>query len=49
MGMTMGAPAQIVPSKLEAVINWGRKNSLWPFPFATACCGIEFMSTLSSQ
>jgi len=47
--MTMGAPAQIVPSKLEAVINWGRKNSLWPFPFATACCGIEFMSTLSSH
>ncbi|MBI5863338.1 MAG: hypothetical protein HZB38_02260, partial [Planctomycetes bacterium] len=22
-------------------INWCRKHSLWPLPFATACCGIE--------
>ena len=25
--------------------NWARKNSLWPMPFATACCGIELMAT----
>jgi len=25
--------------------NWSRKNSLWPLPFATACCGIELMAT----
>lgn len=30
-------------------INWCRKNSLWPMPFATACCGIEFMATASSR
>lgn len=30
-------------------INWVRKNSLWPLPFATACCGIEFMATASSR
>lgn len=30
-------------------INWGRKNSLWPLPFATACCGIEFMATAASR
>lgn len=36
-------------SKLDFVVNWGRKNSLWPFPYGTACCAIEFMSTESSR
>ncbi|MFQ5806412.1 MAG: NADH-quinone oxidoreductase subunit B [Phycisphaerae bacterium] len=30
-------------------VNWARKNSLWPMPFATACCGIEFMATAASR
>ena len=30
-------------------INWCRKHSLWPMPFATACCGIEFMATAASR
>ena len=30
-------------------VNWGRKNSLWPMPFATACCGIELMATGASR
>lgn len=30
-------------------INWSRKNSLWPMPFATACCGIEFMAAAASR
>ncbi|MCH7924968.1 MAG: NADH-quinone oxidoreductase subunit NuoB [Planctomycetes bacterium] len=33
----------------EKGINWCRKNSLWPMPFATACCGIELMSTGASR
>jgi NADH-quinone oxidoreductase subunit B len=36
-------------TKLAEVVNWGRKNSLWPLPFATACCGIEFMGSVSSR
>ncbi len=32
-------------SKLDFIVNWGRTNSLWPFPYGTACCAIEFMST----
>lgn len=30
---------------LENVVQWGQSFSLWPYPFATACCGIEYMST----
>jgi NADH-quinone oxidoreductase subunit B len=30
-------------------MNWSRKNSLWPMPFATACCGIELMATGASR
>ncbi|TWT46044.1 NADH-quinone oxidoreductase subunit 6 [Phycisphaerae bacterium RAS1] len=30
-------------------INWMRKHSLWPMPFATACCGIELMATAASR
>jgi NADH-quinone oxidoreductase subunit B len=30
-------------------INWARRNSLWPMPFATACCGIELMATGASR
>jgi NADH-quinone oxidoreductase subunit B len=31
-------------TRLKTMVAWARRNSLWPFPFATACCGIEFMS-----
>jgi len=30
-------------------VNWARKGSLWPYPFGTACCAIEFMATVSSH
>jgi len=36
-------------TKLEMFVNWGRKNSLWPLPFGTACCAIEFMSLMTSR
>src|SRR5476651_653348 len=36
-------------TKLEGVIGLARKNSLWPLPFATSCCGIEFMATMASH
>ena len=34
---------------LDRVLTWGSANSLWVFPMATSCCGIEFMSTMSSH
>jgi len=35
-------------SKLEYAINWARKFSFFNYPFVTACCGMEFMSTFAS-
>ena len=39
----------VVTTKIDAVVNWGREASLWPFVFGTACCAIEFMSTAASR
>ena len=36
-------------TKLSDVVGLARKNSLWPLPFATSCCGIEFMATMGSN
>jgi NADH-quinone oxidoreductase subunit B len=36
-------------TKFEALLDAARKNSLWPFPFGTACCAIEFMSVMMSH
>ncbi len=38
-----------VTTSVDAVVNWARRNSLWPFPFGTACCAIEFMGMVSSH
>ena len=36
-------------TKLSDVVGLARKNSLWPLPFATSCCGIEFMATMGAH
>jgi len=37
-----------ITSKLQYAINWARKFSFFNYPFVTACCGMEFMSTFAS-
>lgn len=58
MGLATSAPVgEISYTRLDYAldmirkhgINWCRKHSLWPLPFATACCGIEFMATAASR
>ena len=46
-GQALGDMVQV--TNLDAVVNWGQSYSLWPYPFATACCGIEFMATMASH
>ena len=43
------ATGSYLTTKLESAVNWARGNSLWPLPFGTACCAIEFMSMVSSH
>ncbi|UBM60335.1 NADH-quinone oxidoreductase subunit B [Marinilongibacter aquaticus] len=35
-------------TSLDKVIGLARSHSLWPLPFATSCCGIEFMATMGA-
>jgi NADH-quinone oxidoreductase subunit B len=44
-----GLSESVVVTQLDKLANWVRKNSLWPMPFATACCGIELMATGASR
>lgn len=36
-------------TRLDQVIGLARANSIWPLPFATSCCGIEFMATMGTN
>jgi len=39
----------IITTTVDAVVKWGRKSSIWPMPFGTACCAIEFMALTASH
>lgn len=39
----------IIISSIDYVYNWARSNSIWPFTFATSCCGIEMMQTSAAN
>jgi NADH-quinone oxidoreductase subunit B len=38
-----------ITTRLDALIGWCRKYSLFPYPFVTACCGMEFMAVSCSH
>jgi NADH-quinone oxidoreductase subunit B len=39
----------IVLSRLEALVSWGRKYSIWPFNFGLSCCYVEMATALTSK
>lgn len=49
MGLETQVTQPFLATRLDEVINWGRKYSMWPMPFGTACCAIEFMGVVSSR
>ena len=36
-------------TRLKKISAWGQRNSLWPMPYGTACCGIEMMSVMGPR
>ncbi len=38
----------VVLTRLDKAVGWARKYSIFPYPFATACCAMEFMSLTMS-
>ncbi len=49
MGLIGQPTDNVVLGKINDLVAWGRKYSLWPTPFATACCGIEYMSVMTAR
>ncbi len=43
-----GTPT-FLTTKVDFLVNWARRNSLWPMPFGTACCAIEMMASAASN
>jgi len=39
----------VVVTRLDAAVDWARKNSCWPMPMGLACCAIELMATGASR
>jgi NADH-quinone oxidoreductase subunit B len=46
-GVHLGGNA--ITTTLDAMVKWGRRSSIWPMPFGTACCAIEFMALSASR
>lgn len=44
-----GASEGFLATRVDEIINWGRKNSLWPMPLGLSCCGIELMAMIGPK
>jgi len=48
-GYDRNIEGDVIHTKVDAAINWFRKNSIWPMPMGLACCAIELMATGASR
>src|SRR5437763_6323960 len=49
IGYNSKIEGEVIHTRLDAALNWFRKNSLWPMPMGLACCAIELMASGASR
>lgn len=49
IGYNSKIEGEVIVTRADAVLNWFRKNSLWPMPMGLACCAIELMAAGASR
>jgi NADH-quinone oxidoreductase subunit B len=49
IGYNSKIEGDVVITRVDAALNWFRKNSLWPMPMGLACCAIELMAAGASR
>jgi len=49
MGYDSKIEGDVIVTRVDAALNWFRKNSVWPMPMGLACCAIELMAVGASR
>ena len=49
MGYDSKIEGDVIVTRVDAALNWFRKNSVWPMPMGLTCCAIELMAVGASR